>query len=221
MALNQEMCDIYRLNNLHKNEFNLKFVVIGDFGVGKTSIINRYVDGEFSQKYCITIGADFSLKTIEWDDDTRIFLQLWDIAGHEKFSSLTGVFYRHSVGAAIVFDLTRPETFNSVPQWLNDLRRKTQLPDGKNIPVVILANKGDMTVDTMPQEITDFCENNNILAWYITSAKSNIQIDEAMIRLIMESLNPIEIEYTKVDNNIIKLNETKKTSKPFWKCFNT
>ncbi|CAG9819832.1 unnamed protein product [Phaedon cochleariae] len=188
-------------NKLYKQELNFKIIVIGDYGVGKTSIIRRYTEGEFSTDYRITIGADFAIKTIEWDEGTRINLHVWDIAGHERFGSLLSVFFRHAVAAAIVFDLTRPDTFKSVDkvcyyiynnyystqscflQWLIDLRRKIQAPDGQAIPVVILANKGDIIVKTVPQEIDEYCKLNNILAWYITSAKNNMNIDEVMIRL--------------------------------------
>ncbi|CAG9819831.1 unnamed protein product [Phaedon cochleariae] len=170
-------------NKLYKQELNFKIIVIGDYGVGKTSIIRRYTEGEFSTDYRITIGADFAIKTIEWDEGTRINLHVWDIAGHERFGSLLSVFFRHAVAAAIVFDLTRPDTFKSVDKWLIDLRRKIQAPDGQAIPVVILANKGDIIVKTVPQEIDEYCKLNNILAWYITSAKNNMNIDEVMIRL--------------------------------------
>ncbi|CAG9861297.1 unnamed protein product [Phyllotreta striolata] len=177
-----------RENNLHKEELNFKIIVIGDFGVGKTSIIGRFTEGQFSSHYKITIGADFAVKTLEWDENTRINLHVWDIAGHERFGSLLSVFYRHAVAAAIVFDLTRPETFESVDKWLIDLRRKLQLPGGKSLPIIILANKGDVTVSTVPKNIDDYCKNNDILAWYITSAKNDINIDEAMIKLTRAAL---------------------------------
>lgn len=198
--------DHLRVANLHKKELNFKFVVIGDFGVGKTSIINRYAEGEFSSSYKVTIGADFAVKTLEWDEETRINLHLWDIAGHERFGSLTGIFYRHSMGAALVFDLTRPETFKSIIKWLADLRKKVSLPGGQPIPTILLANKGDITTKTLPIEIADFCLENDIMAWFITSAKNNIQIDEAMLRLTNAALkNHHNLQFPLITDDVIKL----------------
>ncbi|KAK9701727.1 Ras family [Popillia japonica] len=176
------MCDLF------KRELLFKVLVIGDFGVGKTSIIKRYAEGTFSTKYKITIGADFALKQIDWDSETRINIQLWDIAGHERFGYLTSVYYRYAVAAAIVFDLTRPDTFVAVSKWLNDLRDKVSLPHGKPLPVIILANKGDVAANKVPVQIEEFCKKNQIVSWYITSAKENRNIDSAMNRLILEAL---------------------------------
>ncbi|KAJ8922591.1 hypothetical protein NQ315_007621 [Exocentrus adspersus] len=211
--------DSLRINNLHKRELNFKFVIIGDFGVGKTSIIGRYTEGQFSTSYKITIGADFALKTLEWDEDTRVNLHLWDIAGHERFGSLTGVFYRHAVAAAIVFDLTRPETYSSVEKWLIDLRRKVHLPGGLPIPVVILANKGDVTVTTLPSQIEDFCKANNILSWFITSAKNNLNIDEAMIRLTNAAIqNHHNLQFPLITDDIISLTDASENNEKMKKC---
>ncbi|XP_072385426.1 ras-related protein Rab-38-like isoform X1 [Diabrotica undecimpunctata] len=184
-----KISETIRENNLNKQELIFKIVIIGDYGVGKTSIIGRFTEGQFSTQYKITIGADFAVKTLEWDEDTRISLHLWDIAGNERFGSLLSVFYRHAVAAAIVFDLTRPETFNSVSKWLTNLRKKLYLPGGRTIPIVILANKGDIVTTTLPSQIDEYCRNNDILAWYVTSAKKNINIDEAMVKLANAALN--------------------------------
>ncbi|XP_054265167.1 ras-related protein Rab-38-like [Macrosteles quadrilineatus] len=98
----------------HLMDEQLKFLIIGDFGVGKTAIVRRYVDGRFSSNYKITIGADFTLKTVLWNGETRINVQLWDIAGHERFGYMTRVYYKSAVGAVVVFDLTRSATIQSV-----------------------------------------------------------------------------------------------------------
>ncbi|XP_975613.4 ras-related protein Rab-32 [Tribolium castaneum] len=195
------------LLRFRKKELLFKILVIGDFGVGKTSIIRRYADGTFSSSYKITIGADFALKSLTWDKNTQVNVQLWDIAGHERFGYLTGVYYRYAVAAAIVFDLTRPETFKSVEKWLLDLRKKVHLPGGVPVPVVILANKGDITIATLPQEIVHFCEKYNILAWFITSAKDNVHIDEAMLTLINAAVeNHENLQFpAAVDNDVVHL----------------
>ncbi|CAG9762488.1 unnamed protein product [Ceutorhynchus assimilis] len=198
--------DKLRVANLCKKELNFKLLVIGDYGVGKTSIIKKYTEEEMFPLNKVTIGADFALKTLEWDEETRINIHLWDTVGHDKSGFLTGIFCRHAVGAVLVFDLTKPETFNSVKKWLVNLRNKISLPGGQPIPTILLANKGDMTTKTLPKEINDFCLDNNIMGWFITSAKTNTQIDEAMLRLTNAVLiNHHGLQFPLITDDIIKL----------------
>ena len=96
-----------------KCEVLYKILVIGELGTGKTSLIKRYVHQFFSTNYRATIGVDFALKVINWDNNTIIRLQLWDIAGQETFKFLSKSFYENAVGAFVVTDLTRWETLGT------------------------------------------------------------------------------------------------------------
>lgn len=130
-----------RTLELEKREYLYKILVIGELGTGKTSFIRRYVHNFFSQNYRATIGVDFALKVINWDQKTIIRLQLWDIAGQERFGNMTRVYYKEAAGAFVVFDVTRNATFDAVIKWKQDLDSKVQLPDGSPIPCILLANK--------------------------------------------------------------------------------
>ncbi|KAI4472667.1 hypothetical protein M0802_016595 [Mischocyttarus mexicanus] len=166
------------LSNHERKELLFKFLVIGDYGVGK-----------FSSNYKITIGADFVIKTLNWDQNLKISLQLWDIAGHERFGFMTRIYYKYAVAAALVFDISRMATFKSMKRWLCDLREKITLPDGSNIPVVLLANKCDIQHAAITiEQIVTFCKENNISAWYVTSAKENTNVDDAMSYLVEKVL---------------------------------
>lgn len=111
-------------------------------GTGKTSILRRFVHNTFTSHYKSTIGVDFALKIIQNEPDMMISLQLWDIAGQERFGNITRVYYKGAVGAFVVYDVSRATTFENVLRWKNDIDTKVQLPkDGGNIPVVLLANK--------------------------------------------------------------------------------
>ncbi|XP_035741718.1 ras-related protein Rab-32-like isoform X1 [Vespa mandarinia] len=165
-----------------------------DKRIGKTALVRRYTEGKFSSNYKITIGADFAIKTLNWDSNTKINLQLWDIAGHERFGYMTRVYYKYAVAAALVFDISRAATFQSMKKWLSDLREKVTLPDGSSIPVVLLANKCDIRhVAVSTEQIVKFCKENNIGEWYITSAKENTNVDEA-IRHLVENVLRAKIE---------------------------
>uniref|UniRef100_A0A8C6WQ88 Ras-related protein Rab n=1 Tax=Neogobius melanostomus TaxID=47308 RepID=A0A8C6WQ88_9GOBI len=141
-----------------------------DLGVGKTSIIKRYVHQIFSQHYRATIGVDFALKVIQWDNNTVVRLQLWDIAGQERYGNMTRVYYREAVGAMVVFDVTRASTFEAVLKWKDDLDSKVTLNHGRPVPVVLLANKSDQLPSHSPK-LDTFCRENGFVAWFETSAK--------------------------------------------------
>lgn len=180
-----------------KREFLYKILVIGELGAGKTSIIKRYVHQFFSPHYRATIGVDFALKVMPWDQDTIIRLQLWDIAGQERFGNMTRVYYKEAVGAFIVFDVTRAATFDAVLKWKQDLDAKVTLPDGSPIPCVLLANKCDQPKEGIANnaaKIDEFIKENNFSAWFETSAKDNINIDDAAKTLVQKILENDKVQ---------------------------
>ncbi|KAG7484347.1 ras-related protein Rab-38 [Megalops cyprinoides] len=180
----------------NQKEHLYKILVIGDLGVGKTSIIKRYVHQNYSTNYRATIGVDFALKVLNWDSET-VRLQLWDIAGQERFGNMTRVYYREAMGAFIVFDITRPTTFEAVTKWKEDLDSKLTLSNGKNIAAVLLANKCDQGRDMLLNngiKMDQFCKDNGFVGWFETSAKDNINIDQAancLVKYIIASENDI------------------------------
>ncbi|KAG9265277.1 ras-related protein Rab-38 [Astyanax mexicanus] len=175
---------------LQQKEHLYKILVIGDLGVGKSSIIKRYVHHNFSPNYRATIGVDFALKVLNLDQET-VRLQLWDIAGQERFGNMTRVYYREAMGAFIVFDVTRPSTFEAVTKWKEDLDAKLSQSSGKQVPTVLLANKCDQGSDVLTNngiQMERFCRENGFLGWFETSAKENINIDEAADCLVKHIL---------------------------------
>ncbi|XP_038564980.1 ras-related protein Rab-38 [Micropterus salmoides] len=178
-----------------RKEHLYKVLVIGDLGVGKTSIIRRYVHQSYSTNYRATIGVDFALKVLNWDSET-IRLQLWDIAGQERFGNMTRVYYREAMGAFIVFDVTRPTTFEAVIKWKEDLDSKLMLADGQSIATVLLANKCDQGREFNNNSIKmdQFCKDHGFVGWFETSAKDNLNIAEAanlLVKHIMATENDI------------------------------
>ncbi|XP_033726812.1 ras-related protein Rab-38-like isoform X2 [Pecten maximus] len=174
-----------------KKEHLYKILVIGELGTGKTSIIKRYVHQFFSQHYRATIGVDFALKVLNWDAETIVRLQLWDIAGQERFGNMTRVYYREAVGCIIVFDVTRASTFDAVTKWKGDLDSKVQLADGSPVPCVLLANKCDQAKEGLvnnSSHMDEFCREKGFVGWFETSAKENINIDESTRFLVNKIL---------------------------------
>ncbi|XP_077449237.1 ras-related protein Rab-38b isoform X2 [Stigmatopora argus] len=165
-----------------------KVLVIGDLGVGKTSIIRRYVHQTFSHNYRATIGVDFALKVLRWDADETVRLQLWDIAGQERFGNMTRVYYREATGAMIVFDVTRPSTFEAVLRWKEDLDSKLTSGDGRGVATILLANKCEQgrTLANGGLKIEQFCREHGFAGIFETSAKDNVNIDEAANFLVKQ-----------------------------------
>eukprot|EP01088_Endostelium_zonatum_P012733 TRINITY_DN26_c0_g1_i1.p1 TRINITY_DN26_c0_g1~~TRINITY_DN26_c0_g1_i1.p1 ORF type:complete len:225 (+),score=65.24 TRINITY_DN26_c0_g1_i1:62-736(+) len=177
---------------VRETEYLYKVLVVGDIGTGKTSIVQRFVHNYFSKNYKTTIGVDFALKVINWDPTTIVRLQLWDIAGQERFGNMTRVYYKEAVGAFIVFDVTRVNTFEAVQKWKSDIDAKITLgPDGKPIPVVLLANKCDLARDGFTRntaQMDKYCEELGFAGWFETSAQDNVRIDTAAKFLVGQML---------------------------------
>ncbi|EDW58813.2 uncharacterized protein Rab32 isoform X1 [Drosophila virilis] len=191
LTMDQQMEPTIMSPSGEKREHLYKILVIGELGTGKTSFIKRYVHQFFSQNYRATIGVDFALKVLHWDANTIVRLQLWDIAGQERFGNMTRVYYKEAVGAFIVFDVTRSGTFDCVSKWKEDLDSKVQLPDGSPIPCILLANKCDQEkqgIVTQPERMDEYVRENGFAGWFETSAKENINIDEAARALVNKIL---------------------------------
>jgi len=120
--------------------------VLGDPGVGKTSIINRYIKNVFSADYLSTIGANVSTKELDIEGTTLI-LSLWDIAGQTTSRSLSASHYSGSGGAVFVYDMTSQASFDDLVQWEFQLKKAV-----KDIPSIVIANKTDLIdVKTVPE----------------------------------------------------------------------
>ncbi|RIB26028.1 P-loop containing nucleoside triphosphate hydrolase protein [Gigaspora rosea] len=199
-----------------------KILVLGDVGTGKTSIIKRYVYNKSSMNNKSTIGIDFAQKVIQWSPDKLVRLQLWDIAGHEKFGNMTRFYYKEALGALIVYDVTRSYTFEGVNKWKSDLDQKVSLPEawgGGPIPVVLLANKSDLGYEgpntKTDAEISQYCEEKDFAKWFKTSAVNNQNIEEAAQFLVSEILkiekqnNNGNLSYINGRDDIIKVRSEK------------
>lgn len=133
---------------------------------------------------------DFALKMLHWDDNSLVRLQLWDVAGQERFHNLTRVYYKDAFAAVVVFDLTSRASFNDVLKWKTDLDSKVRLPpDDRPIPVILLGNKSDLVEerDTLSdQEMTQYCQDHGFCGYFETSAKTGDGIDKAFMFLVKE-----------------------------------
>jgi len=167
-----------------------KVLVVGDVATGKTSVIKRYVRNTFSKDYQTTIGVDFALKRVN-TNGTDMNVQLWDIAGQERFSGLSRIFYTHAVAAIIVYDLFQRDSFESAAKWKKDIDSKVFLPSGAKIPVLLLGNKDDLASEQQQPEVSDeeiekFVKDHGFFAHFKVSAKTGHNIKSACNHLVMQ-----------------------------------
>jgi Ras-related protein Rab-1A len=118
--------------------FLLKITILGDGNVGKTSLVRRFCEGKFESSRVMTIGVDFQTKIIILPDLTAK-LSIWDVAGQDRFQAVRENFYRGSRAAALVYDLTRPDSFLNLPRWYDEIIRIVP-----GIPFIVVGNKLDL-----------------------------------------------------------------------------
>jgi small GTP-binding protein len=147
-----------------------KIVILGHFGVGKTSLIRRFVKDSFSDNYKVTIGVHITKKIVEVRADESISLIIWDLEGTDEVRMIRDAYLLGSHGVVFVFDVSRPSTFQGLSQDLEIVAGKTQ-----GIPLIVVGNKIDLVIN---DEIQSLFKENDIEANYLTSAKTGDAVNE-------------------------------------------
>ena len=159
-----------------------KIVVVGDCAVGKSNILSRYINNQFSKESKSTIGVELSSKCFKIDNKV-IKINIWDTAGQERFTSITSAYYKGAKGALIVYDITRQDTFDNIDKWLRELRLKINV----DIKVFVLGNKSDLSLlrQVDYEEAKRKAEKLKVKL-YETSALDSKNINEAFKSLIID-----------------------------------
>ncbi|EPE03000.1 ras-like protein rab7 [Ophiostoma piceae UAMH 11346] len=173
----------------------LKIIILGDSGVGKTSLMNQYVNKKFSASYKATIGADFLTREVPVDD-RQVTMQLWDTAGQERFQSLGVAFYRGADCCVLVFDVNNAKSFEAIEGWRDEFLVQASPRDPDNFPFVVLGNKIDVEdskrVISNKRALT-FCQAHGI-PYFETSAKEAINVEQAFEVIAKNALQQEESE---------------------------
>lgn len=164
-------------------DFLFKIVLIGDAGVGKTCVVQRFKSGTYVEKHGSTIGVDFTMKTLKIDGKL-VKLQIWDTAGQERFRTITQSYYRSANGVILAYDITRRESFENLPRWLEDVKRYA----GSSIVQCLIGNKRDMEHlrEVNISEAKNFAQHNNMLDAIETSAKENTNVEQVFTEMATE-----------------------------------
>ena len=152
-----------------------KIVLVGDSGVGKTNLLARFSRNEFNLESRATIGVEFATKTITTENGDVIKAQIWDTAGQDRYRAIASSYYKGAVGALLVYDITKQQSFENVEKWLKELRENGV----ENMTLMLIGNKTDLAKNRMvkTEDAAVYAEKEQ-MALIETSAldSSNVQL---------------------------------------------
>ena len=159
--------------------YRIKVIVIGEAGVGKTSLVKRFVSGHFTRDYRTSIGANLFIKELKLNSDKIVSIQIWDIAGQERWKKMRHLYYRGAHGALVVGDLTRENTFEQLKEfWNQDLYKYCE-----EIPKILVVNKVDLDSIISNNDIEKLAQAINVKATIFTSAKNGQNVEKAFYQI--------------------------------------
>lgn len=159
----------------------IKVLVIGEGGVGKTTLIHRLVTGKYSDQP-MTIGMGFATKVMKTNGGQEVKLQLWDIGGQSRFRLFVPSAKGGAKGVVLVFDLSRPSTFVRLDDWVRLVR--TDLPAERHIPIILVGAKCDLKREIVAGAARDLVKRQTLDGYVETSSKENIRVEEPFYRLL-------------------------------------
>eukprot|EP00051_Salpingoeca_urceolata_P002349 m.49364 g.49364 ORF g.49364 m.49364 type:complete len:205 (+) comp12070_c0_seq1:238-852(+) len=160
-----------------------KIVLLGTQGVGKTSMVLRYTQGEFQNSVTSTIGASFFTHKMSVEG-VRIRLQIWDTAGQERFRSMAPIYFRGAHAALCVYDVTNEQTFLDLPEWIQELRENTD----EDLVLCCVGNKTDRSDAVVTTERGRAFAQSVGALFFETSAKANVHVQQTFLEVVQQLL---------------------------------
>lgn len=164
----------------------MKIIALGDGGVGKTTLLNRFVDGKFIDGTKLTVGVDFFEKNLQLSEDHRVALQIWDFGGQERFQFMHQAYIKGAKGILLLFDLTRIRTLDNMEKWVNLSRS-----DNPDIPILFIGSKADLENEIMVDDdyALEYKEHFNFMDFMRVSSKTGKNVHEAFEKIARKILN--------------------------------
>ena len=186
-------------------DYLLNIIIIGSAGVGKSALMNRFVDDQYLENYNPTIGVDFKIKSID-ANQKKVKMQLWDTAGTEKFKNITNAYYKGTHGVVVVFDLCDLSSFKDVDYWLGEANKYAPVDALK----ILIGNKSDLTsLRKVTTEEAEEKAKNLKMSYVETSAKTALNVVDAFRKL---AICLIDQKFTKPiteDKQVLKTSSEK------------
>ncbi|TKR64568.1 hypothetical protein L596_025078 [Steinernema carpocapsae] len=161
-------------------DYLFKVVLIGDMGVGKTCVVQRFKNGTFIERQGTTIGVDFTMKTLIIEGK-RVKLQIWDTGGQERFRTITQSYYRSANGIILCYDMTCRQSFESLSRWIDDVSKFA----APNVVKILVATKSDLELERVVErdEGEQLCRAHNMSMFLEISSRNNLNVDNAFLEL--------------------------------------
>ena len=201
-------------DNEESYDILLKLVMIGDSGVGKTNILSRYINNEFSSITKATVGVEF-FSTIIKKNNKLIKLQIWDTAGQERYKSITSAYYKGAKGGFVVYDITKMKTFKNLDKWITELKAN----GNEDIYIILIGNKLDLEKnrEVMTNDVKRKAEELKV-GYFETSALDGSNIEHAFDVIVEEMSKKIPVEDINVkkvinNNKVINIDVNNKDDK--------
>ncbi|XP_068690789.1 ras-related protein Rab-10-like [Montipora capricornis] len=202
-------------------DYMFKILLLGDAGVGKTSLMWRFSEDVFKRTYISTIGIDFKLRTIEMEGK-RVRLQIWDTAGQERFHAISVSYYRSAMGIVLVYDITRRHSFENISKWLRNINEHAK----DDVVKLLVGNKSDLEENAraVKREEGEQLAEEYDMNFFETSAMENNCIEEAFQRIAKDIMEKIVEEWGKKKHDeparkaLDELSRTKIKSKAHSNC---
>lgn len=175
-------------------DYQVKLLLVGDSGAGKTSLLLRYANGEFQPTFITTIGIDFRIKTIGLNQSV-VKLQLWDTAGQERFKTITTSYFRGAQGILLVYDVTQRHTFDHIQNWAEQINQYGDL----GVTCVLVGNKCDLEHREVSYEEGKALAEERGMRFFETSAKNNVNVTDAFesaASIVLNKLKQSRIPHT-------------------------
>ena len=194
------------------NNYNylFKYIIVGDSSVGKSNLLMKFAHNKFTDEHQATIGVEFGAKNVEIDNQLYR-IQIWDTAGQENFRSIPRAYYKNSVCAMVVYDITNMDSFRHVQNWIEDIRNQSP----KTVLIILIGNKIDLEDKRVISydEGSEFAIKNGII-FGETSAKSGDGIDDIFLKSAKEIIKNMNENYYDLASEIcgIKRGNVKKNS---------
>lgn len=178
------------------NVYKCKVVLLGDKSVGKSSLVKRFCQNEFLDKYDVTMGVAYSQKVLSHHSDNMIRMHIWDTAGEEKFRAMTSFYYKDADAVILVYDVSDENTFRNLNYWIGELNNRV---DRKDVCIIIVGNKVELPPEKIKSDFViadDFAKRNG-MKFFRTSAKTGEGVSEAFQYLVEKFVDFAENKVSK------------------------
>ena len=191
----------------------ISIIMIGDTSVGKSTLMRKFISGQFSDSLAPTLGIELYKKEVTINDKQYLY-RIWDTCGQERFRSLSKNYFHNSDGIMLLFDLNSKNSFDNLDKWFNSIKES----GCEEIPLILVGTKCDLKNNISEELINNFInENQSIQKYYKSSAKDNIGIEEPFIelgKLIIKKIGNIQ----RTNSKIIIKKSSSNNIKPKKKC---